>query len=154
MWCDSPSLENSPPCLLSESFAHQSKENKRMRYFVKVTICHAKDLMPADITGFSDPYCVLYITDFEGNVVNPKSRKRNLPIQDFNNNETRKRRSFDLKQTISNAVQFQNYSDNRGYGKRQTQVVMKNLNPEWNETINLETSPHPLTDTLVLFFSW
>lgn len=122
-----------------------------MRYFVKVTIRHAKDLMPADITGFSDPYCVLYITDFEGNVVNPKPRKRSnsnsLPIEDANNNETKKRRSFDLAQTISSAVQFQNYSDNRGYGKRQTQAVMKNLNPEWNETVNLETSPYPLTDT-------
>jgi Ca2+-dependent lipid-binding protein len=151
----------------NETTQLNSQRTSKMRYFVEVTINDANDLMAKDVNGSSDPYCVVYIRDFEGNIVTPPSRKRisSLEVNDKSGEVPsvkrrsfefiNRRKSFDIKNNklvgqvskLSNSLQ--NYHDSK-VGKRQTQFIKKSLNPTWNETMVLETSAHPVSDTLVI----
>ncbi|XP_061823192.1 protein unc-13 homolog D isoform X1 [Nerophis lumbriciformis] len=77
-----------------------------------VTVKEAKGILGKDISGFSDPYCLLTI------------------LEDEEEKRTRRSRSKASKYVVKDAV-----SDDKIY---QTDIKMQTLNPIWNETFILE----------------
>uniref|UniRef100_A0A3Q0SLE9 Unc-13 homolog D n=1 Tax=Amphilophus citrinellus TaxID=61819 RepID=A0A3Q0SLE9_AMPCI len=81
-------------------------------YCLMATVKEAKGILGKDITGFSDPYCMLTI------------------MEDEEENRTRKSRAKPLKSVVKDAV-----SDDKIY---QTDIKKQTLNPIWNQTFVLE----------------
>uniref|UniRef100_A0A667ZQK3 Unc-13 homolog D n=1 Tax=Myripristis murdjan TaxID=586833 RepID=A0A667ZQK3_9TELE len=81
-------------------------------YCLMVTIKEAKGILGKDVSGFSDPYCLLTI------------------LEDEKESRTRRSRAKPCKSVVKDAV-----SDDKIY---QTEIKKKTLNPIWNETFIIE----------------
>ncbi|XP_054623241.1 protein unc-13 homolog D isoform X1 [Dunckerocampus dactyliophorus] len=81
-------------------------------YCLMATVKEAKGILGKDISGFSDPYCLLTI------------------LEDEEEKRTRRSRSKASKYVVKDAV-----SDDKIY---QTDIKKQTLNPIWNETFILE----------------
>ncbi|KAM9837405.1 protein unc-13 homolog D [Aulostomus maculatus] len=81
-------------------------------YCLMATVKEAKDILGKDVSGFSDPYCLLTI------------------LEDEEESRTRRSRSKPCKSVVKDAV-----SHDKIY---QTDIKKQTLNPVWNQTFVLE----------------
>ncbi|XP_061665757.1 protein unc-13 homolog D [Syngnathoides biaculeatus] len=81
-------------------------------YCLMATVKEAKEILGKDVSGFSDPYCLLTI------------------LEDEEERRTRRSRAKASKYVVKDAV-----SDDKIY---QTDIKKQTLNPIWNETFILE----------------
>ncbi|RVE59203.1 hypothetical protein OJAV_G00186240 [Oryzias javanicus] len=81
-------------------------------YCLKAVVKEAKEILGKDVSGFSDPYCLLTI------------------LEDEQETRTRRSKSNQFKFVVKDAT-----SDDRIY---QTEIQKKTLNPIWNQTFILE----------------
>ncbi|XP_074870572.1 protein unc-13 homolog D [Carettochelys insculpta] len=92
------------------------QELEKPIFCLKVTVKQAKDILGKDVSGFSDPYCLLGIES-----------KRPEPSRDSSSHQESKKR---LKAVVKNMIPEDQ--------THRTQVINQTLNPVWNETFVLE----------------
>ncbi|XP_067403881.1 protein unc-13 homolog D [Emydura macquarii macquarii] len=85
-------------------------------FCLKVTVKQAKGILGKDVSGLSDPYCLLGIES-----------KRQEPSSDSSSHQENRKR---LKAVVKNMIPEDQ--------THRTQVINQTLNPEWNETFILE----------------
>uniref|UniRef100_A0A8C0IQR6 Unc-13 homolog D n=1 Tax=Chelonoidis abingdonii TaxID=106734 RepID=A0A8C0IQR6_CHEAB len=85
-------------------------------FCLKVTVKQAKDILGKDVSGFSDPYCLLGIES-----------KRQEPSSDSSSHPENKK---PLKAVVKNLIPEDQ--------THRTQVINQTLTPVWNETFILE----------------
>uniref|UniRef100_A0A8C8SRA0 Unc-13 homolog D n=1 Tax=Pelusios castaneus TaxID=367368 RepID=A0A8C8SRA0_9SAUR len=85
-------------------------------FCLKVTVKQAKGILGKDVSGLSDPYCLLGIES-----------KKQEPLGDSSSHHENKKR---LKAVVKNMIPEDQ--------THRTQVINQTLNPEWNETFMLD----------------
>ncbi|XP_054831223.1 protein unc-13 homolog D isoform X2 [Eublepharis macularius] len=94
----------------------RTKELESPIFCLKATVKEAKEILGKDVSGFSDPYCLLGI----------ENKKQDSSVNDGTRQDGKKRSKAVVKNLIPEDQ------------THRTQIIPQTLNPVWNETFILE----------------
>lgn len=95
----------------------RAKELEKPIFCLKVTVKQATGILGKDVSGFSDPYCLLGITKGHDSPMNSSSRQEN-------------KKQTKVKNVVKNLIPEDQ--------THRTQIISQTLNPVWDETFILE----------------